>query len=270
MPNESEFRRWNDEQTVATWPKRERFTDRVLPHVVAALQPRPGERVVDIGSGGGKLTLEVARAVAPGGSVVGADISAGMAALAAGRATEAGAANVRFVVGDMQEASLDGGPFDAAVSQFGVMFFSEPVAAFANIRRHLRPGGRITFACWQPASRNSWFPGPVLAPFAPPPAPLPPGKSPTGPFALADPRRTRRMLAEAGFTAITRTPKRVIAWTPEDSVADESQLVVSGVPRERAAEALAALRGHFARFPRRGDGLCRFELCFQVFRAVNP
>jgi ubiquinone/menaquinone biosynthesis C-methylase UbiE len=89
MANETERRRWNDEQTVANWPKRERFTDRVVPHVVAALKPAPGDKVLDIGSGGGKLSLAIAQLVQPGGKVVGADISSGMVRMATERAAEA-------------------------------------------------------------------------------------------------------------------------------------------------------------------------------------
>lgn len=179
MANEFEYRRWNDEQMVAGWSKRERFTDRVVPHVVAALQP--GERVLDVGSGGGKLSIAIGEAVGGRGKVTGADISAGMVAMATERATDANAKNVSFLRADVQSESVPGGPFDAMTSQFGVMFFDEPVAAFSNIRRQLKPGGRIAFACWQPMARNTWFPGPAIAPFVPPPPPPAPGKSPTAP-----------------------------------------------------------------------------------------
>src|SRR5688572_22245338 len=106
-----ERQRWNDAQMVANWPKRERFTDMVTPHVVAALQPRPGEKVLDIGSGGGKLSIAIGREVSPGGTVVGADISKGMVELATGRASEAKAKNVSFVVADVQGEAVPGGPF---------------------------------------------------------------------------------------------------------------------------------------------------------------
>ena len=96
-------------------------------------------------------------------------------------------------------------PFDAAVSQFGVMFFDEPVTAFANIRRHVAPSGRLAFACWQPVERNPWFIGPALAGLAPPPPPPAPGKSPTGPFSLSDPERVDEILSGAGWTSTVRT-----------------------------------------------------------------
>jgi ubiquinone/menaquinone biosynthesis C-methylase UbiE len=266
MPNDVEFRRWNDEQQVANWPRRERFTDAITPHVLKALALRQGERVLDVGSGGGKLSIAIGELVRPGGKVVGADISAGMVELATGRAGEAGAKGVTFGRFDVQLEKIPGGPFDAMTSQFGVMFFEDPVAAFSNIRRQLKPGGRIAFACWQKPALNRWFMGSALAPFMPPPPPPEPGKSPTGPFAFGDSRSVRRILAEAGFESIGRTAKRLIVIAPTESIGDESQL--SPVPAERRDEARAAMERHFAQFLR-PDGLCRFELGVHIFTARN-
>ena len=188
--NEVERRRWNDEQWATVWPKRERLTDAVTAFVLDAAALRPGERVLDVGCGGGKTSLAAARLVGPGGAVVGADLSTPLTALAERRAADADAQNVSFRVVDMQVETLEGAPFDIALSQFGVMFFDEPAAAFANIRAHLRPGGRIVFACWQAIERNPWFFAPAIANLLPPPPEPLPGKSPTGPFSLADPGRT--------------------------------------------------------------------------------
>lgn len=268
MANEIERRRWNDEQQVKSWPKRERFTDRVVPNVVAALNPTPGEHVLDIGSGGGKLCLAIGARVGTKGKAVGADISSGMVAMATERATAANASNVTFLVADVQTETVPGGPFDAATSQFGVMFFDEPITAFTNIRRQLKPGGRIAFACWQSAARNTWHSGTVLARFVAPPPELPPGKSRSGPFSLGDPRKTRKLLSDAGFVGITRTSRRVVVVVPEDSIFDEQQMTGVNLLPERQAEARAALASHFAQF-RRPDGLSRFELNFQIFTARN-
>ncbi|MEO8541273.1 MAG: class I SAM-dependent methyltransferase [bacterium] len=266
MANEIERKRWNDERQVANWYKRERFTDRVTPHVVAALSPKAGERVLDIGAGGGKLSLAIAGLVGAKGHVTGADISAGMVEWATGRAKEVGTTNVSFLQADVQSEPVPGGPFDAATSQFGVMFFDEPTVAFTNIRKQLKPGGRIAFACWQPAARNTWNAGPVLAPFVPrPPAP-PEGKSATGPFALGEPRATRALLTGAGFVDIQRVPKQLVVVTPGESIADEQQVVSMGVPTEQQDAARAAMAKHYARFLR-SDGLSRFELNIQIFSA---
>ena len=170
--NELERRRWNDERWTAAWPKREAITDAVTTFVLEAAAPQPGERVLDVGCGGGNLTLAAAAAVGVQGAVVGADLSESLSALARRRAGEAQASNVTICLADMQAEMVDGGPFDVAVSQFGVMFFDAPAAAFANIRAHLRPGGRIAFACWQSMERNPWFVAPAIAEFVPPPPAL--------------------------------------------------------------------------------------------------
>lgn len=102
------------------------------------LDLRPGQRVVDLGCGAGRTTVELASRVGPGGSVVGVDISAGMLAAARERAARLGAGNVEFVHADVQVHDLGEARFDAAYSRFGVMFFADPVAAFANVRRALR------------------------------------------------------------------------------------------------------------------------------------
>ena len=267
--NEVERKRWNDEHAVLNWPKRERLTDRVTPYVIAALAPQAGEKVLDIGCGGGKLSLAAAERVRPGGKVLGADISEGMVAMAAGRAAEAKAKSVTFVATDAQVDKIKGGPFDAAISQFGVMFFDEPVAAFANIRKHLKQGGRLAFACWQPAAANAWFVGAAMAAFITPPPPPAPGKSPTGPFSLGDPTCTRGVLTEAGFVDITRTARTLAVRVAEDTLANAATLPFFGVPPAKLKAAQAAMDAHFAKF-RQVTGLPRYELKFQVFTARNP
>ena len=265
--NAGEQRRWNDERWTAVWPKRERLTGEVTQYLLAAAALRPGERVLDIGAGGGVSALPAARAVAPDGEVVGVDISTVLTRLAEKRATEQGVENAHFRLGDMQLATVAGTPFDVALSQFGVMFFDEPVVAFANIRRHLRPGGRLAFACWQPADRNPWFVGPAVADLLPPPAPLLPGKVPTGPFALGDPDVTAGILDAAGFTGIHRQAYELEVDAPSDSVVDDDQLTVMGIPDDRLPEARERVAAQLRRFEQ-APGRSRFPLAFQVFAAT--
>jgi SAM-dependent methyltransferase len=267
--NEAERQRWNDARWAALWPKRERLTDAVTAYVLAAAALGPGERVLDVGSGGGKTAIAAAQAVGAGGAVVGADISVPLCALAAGRAAEAGVANVTFCTVDVQTDAVPGGPFDAAISQFGVMFFEEPVTGFANIRAHLVPGGRLAFACWQSPEQNPWLFASAIAAFVPPPPPPEPGKSPTGPFALADPERTTGILRAAGFVEIRRTPHEITVEAPRDSVVDDDQLEFMGVPEDQLAAAQAALDAHMRQFVVTPE-VSRFPLAFQVFEATTP
>lgn len=145
--NQAQRDQWNAESQARMWPHRERVTSSITPLLLGLLSPQPGARVLDIGSGGGIAALDVARAVGANGTVVGFDISAPLVALATQRAAEAGIAQARFIAGDAQTDKIPHAPFDAVMSQLGVMFFADPVAAFTNIRRHLRPGARLAFAC---------------------------------------------------------------------------------------------------------------------------
>ncbi len=215
VANEIESRRWNDQRWTDAWPSRERLTDAVSPYVVAAADPRPGQRVSDIGCGGGGLTIALGEGVRPDGEVVGYDISGPLLALAGRRAAEAGVANVRFVETDVQADDWGGdAPADLAVSQFGVMFFDEPTAAFAAIRGHLVAGGRFVFACWQGVEHNPWHLGTALRGLVPPPKVPAPGKSPVGPFALGDDEYVRELLEAAGFAEVRSTAHETTVRAP--------------------------------------------------------
>ncbi len=118
------------------------------------------------------------------------------------------AANLRvdFRQLDAQTDDIGRGVFDAAFSRFGVMFFSDPAAAFAHIRAALKPGGRLVFVCWRSLGENPWMQAPLQAalPFMPPVAP--PEPTAPGPFAFADASRVRSILARAGFAAVRIDP----------------------------------------------------------------
>ena len=107
-------------------------------------------------------------------------------------------AHVRFLHADAQTTALPDG-FDVLVSRFGVMFFDAPELAFANLRRALRPGGRLAFVCWQALARNPWMAVPVEAVARVIPMPPPPAPDAPGPFAFADAARVGGILERAGF-----------------------------------------------------------------------
>lgn len=199
--NPDQIAYWN-EQGGRTWVELNDLLDRQIHEVglrgIEALAPAPGERLLDVGCGGGQTSLALASRVGPSGAVTGIDISGPMLQLARGRAE--GSANLRFLEADAQVHDLGAAAFDGAFSRFGVMFFSDPKAAFANLRRALKRGGRLVFVCWAPLGENPWMSTPMRAAAAslpgdgPPPDPNAPG-----PFAFGDPERVRAILQAAGF-----------------------------------------------------------------------
>jgi SAM-dependent methyltransferase len=275
VANEIESRRWNDQRWTDAWPSRERLTDAVSPFLVATAEPRTGQRVSDIGCGGGALTILLAQAVGPAGEVVGYDISAPLLALAAQRSAEAGVANVRFVETDVQAADWGDEPADLAVSQFGVMFFDEPTAAFGAIRRHLVPGGRFVFACWQGVELNPWHLGTALRGLVPPPKVPAPGKSPVGPFALGDEEYVRELLEAAGFAEVRSTAHATTVRAPASAVVDPTLFGFMGIPPERQDEARAISERHLDRFAVPGGGdvdgqrLYDYPLAFMIYEAAT-
>lgn len=177
--------------------------------ILEAAALRPGSHVLDVGCGCGGTTLAVARLIAPG-QTLGIDLSAPMLARARAGAEAAGHGNAVFQQGDAQVHPFAPTRFDAVISRFGVMFFADPVAAFANIRSATRPAGRLVFVCWQPLAANQWLlvPGGALGEHVPPPAGLGSGDGP-GMFAFADPDRVRSVLTAAGWRDIEITSEHV-------------------------------------------------------------
>jgi SAM-dependent methyltransferase len=199
----------------------------------------PGQQVIDLGCGSGRTTLELAARVSPGGHVTGVDISAEMLAGARERAARLHVGNVEFVHADVQVHDLGEARFDAAYSRFGVMFFADPVAAFGNIRRALRPGGLLAFACWQSLFDNEWMliPGAAVAEVTGS-VPAVPGPDEPGPFSLADPGHVRAVLDAAGFGSVTIEPHADYVTISEDRIPEvaRASFRVGGV-REALREA---------------------------------
>jgi SAM-dependent methyltransferase len=173
---------------------------------MAVLAPQQGERLLDVGCGCGDSSLALARQVGRGGAVTGADISAPMLGVAKARAEAAGLVWARFALADAQVADFE--PADGAYSRFGVMFFADPAAALANIRRALTPGGRLAFVCWRALALNPWMsaPGAAVTSLLP------------GPFAFADRDRLHGFLKTAGFAEIAIEPHDApIRWPDLDT-----------------------------------------------------
>lgn len=203
-PNAQQIQYWN-EAAGETWAAREDILDQMIApigeRVLALAAAAPGEKVVDVGCGCGATTLELARQVGLKGAVLGVDVSRPMLGRALARAKARGLTHTNFVLADAQTADLGREDFDLLFSRFGVMFFADPTAAFANLRRAVRAGGRLAFVCWQPLQRNPWMLVPTIA-IARHAAMSPPDPNLPGPFAFADPERVRSILSRANFTEV--------------------------------------------------------------------
>ncbi|MBV9115949.1 MAG: class I SAM-dependent methyltransferase, partial [Acetobacteraceae bacterium] len=193
---------WNGpggERWVAGQAQMEAMLAPVADALIAHASVRQGETVLDVGCGYGVTALVLAQAVGPKGRVIGLDVSAPMLALA--RARSAGVANIEWIEADAATHAFAPASVDLVFSRFGVMFFGDPAAAFANLRRALRPGGRLVFACWRTAEENPWIQVPAKAVFAHVPPPPRPGPEDPGMLSFGDPARVRRILTQAGFGA---------------------------------------------------------------------
>jgi len=206
-PNAEQERYWN-ETAGPTWVRLNDVLDRMITPLGRLAMDRArlaaGERVLDVGCGCGNTTVELARRVAPGGSVTGVDVSAPMLGLARERA--AGVDGVRFERGDAQVHPFPPSAFDVVYSRFGIMFFVDPNAAFTNVRAALRSGGRVAFVCWQWLPVNEWMRIPVMALAQVMTLPPPPAPDAPGPFSFGDPDRVRAILGGAGFVEVDVAP----------------------------------------------------------------
>jgi SAM-dependent methyltransferase len=201
--NAAQIEFWNG-PTGQRWTRLQKpIEDNLRPFTEAVLKrlaPQPGERIADVGCGAGDTSMALAERVQATGFVLGVDISRPLLQRATARAANTPEYPIRFVEADAAAYAFERGTFDALFSRFGVMFFADPAAAFANMRRALKPGGRIAFCCWRDRRENPWATLPVqaarkhLAELPPAPGPDEPG-----PFAFADSARIQRILASAGF-----------------------------------------------------------------------
>jgi len=198
---------WDQGDRAERWVALEEAMDRALEPfgqaVIDRALVRPGERAVDVGCGCGATLVSLAAAVGPTGHVLGVDIAAPIIERARARAADL--PQVELVLADAQTFAFSP-DHDLVFSRHGVMFFQDEPAAFANLRSALRPGGRLAFVCWRRFEENPW----MGLPFAElrkvlPDAPGAPAQGP-GPYAFADPHRTRGLLEGAGFREVAIEP----------------------------------------------------------------
>jgi SAM-dependent methyltransferase len=220
--------------------------------LLAAAGIGSADRVLDLGCGTGHTTLAAARR-APDGAALGVDLSARMIEVARRRAAAEGTANVSFLQADAQVHPFAPSGFDAAISRTGAMFFGDPVAAFSNVSRALRPGGRLTLLTWQAVAQNEWFVEFTRALAAGRAIPAPPPGAP-GPFSMADPDRVRAVLTSSGFSDVVLDGVRAPMWFGRD-VDDAERFVrgqgfvagmLSGLEPSARTVALNALRASIA------------------------
>ncbi len=176
----------------------ERVTRRHWRRLLDAVPISSAMNVLDVGCGTGRSTRDVGRAAA---SALGVDLSSQMLELARRRALDEGLANVRFRQADAQVHPFEPEVFDLAVSRFGIMFFNDPVAAFTNIGRALRPAAGLAALVWRDLAHNEWLLALREALAAGRTLPEPPPNAP-GMFGLADADHVRAVLADAGYVDI--------------------------------------------------------------------
>jgi SAM-dependent methyltransferase len=253
--NAEQFRAWNGDDVqhwVTHTDRYEAASARFDPWLLTAAAISPTDRVLDVGCGAGSSNSAAARA-AVDGHVVGLDLSAPLLAVARRRADAAGLTNVTFVQGDAQVHPFEPAAFDVVLSRFGVMFFADPAAAFANIGTAVRPGGRLAMLVWQGMDRNEWL-GILFETLAAGRAlPAMPAGAP-GPFGLADPDTVRRVLTGAGFVDVeladVREPER-LGVDVDDAFAFMRSLgptrgLLAGLDEHARQSALDALRSRLA------------------------
>jgi SAM-dependent methyltransferase len=233
--NAEQIEFWNGEAG-AMWAKRQDRMDTLLDPitkgVMRACDVGRGDRVLDVGCGCGDTTLKLAQR---GATATGVDVSRPMLARARERAAAAGL-DVRFELGDAAEIRFEPA-YDALFSRFGVMFFSNPTAAFANLHSALRDRGRLCFVCWQPVQLNAWIAVPfaAAAPLMPPQPPVDP-RAP-GPFAFAEAQYVERVLSDAGYRSIAIDPLQTELTLGRD-VATALEMVCEVGPLSRSLATL--------------------------------
>ena len=242
------------------WRARQQDQDTLLAPVADLLlqraAPSAGEVVLDIGCGCGFTTIELARRVVPGGRVLGIDLSAPM--LERARERKPADLPIELIETDATAYAFEPGAADLLFSRFGVMFFAEPQKSFANMRRGLRRGARLAFACWREPQRNPWLMLPLEEAYRHVPRLPPANPEEPGPFAFADERRVRGILQGAGFGQVSMEPvdlsldigvgRGIDAAVEAAMSVGPASRALEGQPPELRAAAAAAIRAALMRY----------------------
>jgi SAM-dependent methyltransferase len=270
---------WNG-PTGERWVREQAMLDEMLrpfgDAALAAARVSPDEAVVDLGCGCGDTSLALATLVGSRGRVVGLDVSAQMLSCAKQRG--AGRPNLSFVEGDASRESLAQGAFDLLFSRFGVMFFADPIGAFAHLRGVLRPDGRIVFVCWKSLSENPWAAVPFEAVASVLGRPEPQPEDAPGPFSFGATARVREILDGAGFRGLNmRSFETAITFgasgATDDAVSEIARLGPVArllIDRDEASLARAkAAIGTVATSYRTAQGVVQFPAAAWIVTAQN-
>lgn len=257
--NADQIEYWNS-NSGGKWVNNQERMDRTLrpfsDHVMAVTGVGDGESVLDVGCGTGETSI---RLDSLGGIVTGVDVSQPMLAHASKRPDSG---KVRFVLADASSHDFGDAAFDLVFSRFGVMFFSDPDSAFANLGRMTRSGGRIAFACWRPLSENPWMLKPVIVAKDFIELPARPAPEDPGPFSFSDRDRVTRILTSGGFVDISIEPydhPMFMGDTVDDAVVTAMEVgpiggAAEGADPERVEKLKSALADMLSEF-QTGDGV---------------
>lgn len=208
MSNQEQIDYWNGESG-QRWAEQDKLMARLLKPVGEALLDHAEldqcKHVVDVGCGGGSQSRLLAERLGPDAKVTGIDISQPLLAVAqANNPITENAASIEYLLADASEHNFEAGEFDGLFSRFGVMFFSNPTAAFTNLRKSLSDEGKLAFSCWQAMDKNDWARIPVQTAmqYVTLPDNMAPDADAPGPFAFAKAERIENILQQAGFSNI--------------------------------------------------------------------